>query len=166
MLFCAHFQLNVAENCIDRHLIDRADDIALVYEADSTQDGFKVTYQGLHDEVCRLANTLKTYGVVKGDTVCIYMPMTPSVVYAMLACARIGAIHSVVFAGFSAEALRARIVAANSKVVITADEVRYLDLWLYFHPFSLSSDTLTHPLRTPTHVHMHSDMLTLLCTRI
>jgi acetyl-CoA synthetase len=74
--------------------------------------------------VCRLANVLKTHGVKKGDSVCIYMPMTPYVVYSMLACARIGAVHSVVFAGFSAEALHARIVAAQSKVVITADEVR------------------------------------------
>ena len=82
------------------------------------------SYQELHDEVCRLANVLKTHGVKKGDSVCIYMPMTPYVVYSMLACARIGAVHSVVFAGFSAEALHARIVAAQSKVVITADEVR------------------------------------------
>jgi acyl-coenzyme A synthetase/AMP-(fatty) acid ligase len=89
----------------------------------SDNDNNIASYQELHDEVCRLANVLKTHGVKKGDSVCIYMPMTPYVVYSMLACARIGAVHSVVFAGFSAEALHARIVAAQSKVVITADEV-------------------------------------------
>ena len=73
-------QLNASENCIDRHLVERADDIALIYEADDKADGFNVTYQELHDEVCRLANVLKTQGVKKGDSVCLYMPMTPSVV--------------------------------------------------------------------------------------
>ncbi|MBI1363914.1 MAG: acetate--CoA ligase [Proteobacteria bacterium] len=117
--------LNVSENCIDRHLPDRANQTALIWEPDSPSDDAKhITYQELYNNVTRLANTLKADGVKRGDRVCIYMPMIPEAAYAMLACARIGAIHSVVFGGFSAESLRGRIDDAGCAVVITADEGR------------------------------------------
>ena len=115
-------KLNVSYNCIDRHLVNKANDTAIIFEGDDPSDDLKVTYQELHDHVCRFANLLKERGVKKGDRVCIYMPMIPEVGYAMLACARIGAIHSVVFGGFSAEAIKSRVIDAECKVIITADE--------------------------------------------
>lgn len=115
--------LNASDNCIDRHLESRADQVAIIWEADDGQDE-KITYQELHQHVCKLANVLKSRGVKKGDRVCIYMPMVPEASYAMLACARIGAIHSVVFGGFSPEALKDRILDADCSVLITADEGR------------------------------------------
>lgn len=114
--------LNAAYNCIDRHLPARADQVALIWEGDTPEHTQKITYSHLKDEVCQLANALKSRGVQKGDCVTIYMPMVPEAVYAMLACARIGAIHSVVFGGFSPDSLRDRILDCDSKVVITADE--------------------------------------------
>ncbi len=115
--------LNVAANCIDRHLADRADQTAIIWEPDSPTDGaMHITYAQLHADVSRMANVLKAMGVGKGDRVVIYLPMIPQAAYAMLACARIGAIHSVVFAGFSADALAARVNGSEAKVVITADE--------------------------------------------
>ena len=115
-------KLNVAVNCIDRHLPERADDIAIIWEGDDPNDSQTFTYQQLKDHVCRFANVLKARGVGKGDRVCIYMPMIPEAAFAMLACARIGAIHSVVFGGFSPEALKDRINDAACRLVITADE--------------------------------------------
>jgi len=115
-------ELNVAYNCIDRHLPKRANQAALIWEGDDPNVSKTVTYQELHDEVCRFANSLRELGVGKGDTVCIYMPMILEAAYAMLACARIGAIHSVVFGGFSPEALKDRVLDAECKIVITADE--------------------------------------------
>jgi len=115
-------KLNVSVNCIDRHLPARAEQVALLWEGDSPEDQLAITYQELGDHVCRLANVLKSRGVSKGDRVCIYMPMIPEAAYAMLACARIGAIHSVVFGGFSPEALQSRIQDADCRLVITADE--------------------------------------------
>ncbi|GLX84446.1 acetyl-coenzyme A synthetase 2 [Thalassotalea loyana] len=115
-------KLNASYNCIDRHLTTKANDIAMIFEGDEPDDDLSVTYQELHDNVCRFANLLKARGVKKGDRVCIYMPMIPEVGYAMLACARIGAIHSIVFGGFSTESIKARILDADCQVVITADE--------------------------------------------
>ena len=92
-------KLNVSENCVDRHLAERGDQVALIWEADEPTDGQQITFKELHENVCRMANVLKSHGVGKGDRVCLYMPMTPAIVYAMLACARIGAVHSIVFAG-------------------------------------------------------------------
>ncbi|AYQ57113.1 acetyl-CoA synthetase [Bathymodiolus thermophilus thioautotrophic gill symbiont] len=115
-------ELNVAYNCIDRHLPERAEQTAIIWEGDNPEVSQKVTYQQLHDEVAKLANGLKQLGVKKGDRVCIYMPMILQASYAMLACARIGAIHSVVFGGFSPEALKDRILDSECKIVITADE--------------------------------------------
>ncbi len=115
-------KLNVSVNCIDRHLLSKADKTAIIYEADEPDQHQHITYQELHDKVCQLANLLKQRGVKKGDRVCIYMPMIPEVGYAMLACARIGAVHSVVFGGFSTESIKARILDADCQVVITADE--------------------------------------------
>ena len=115
-------ELNVSYNCIDRHLKDKADKTAIIFEGDEPGNSRHISYQELHDEVCRFANVLKQRGVKKGDRVCIYMPMIPEVGYAMLACARIGAVHSVVFGGFSPEALKTRILDSDCRVVITADE--------------------------------------------
>ena len=115
-------KLNVSENCIDRHLPLRADDTAIIWEGDDPANSKHISYQQLHDEVCRLANGLRERGVKKGDRVCIYMPMIVEAAYAMLACARIGAIHSVVFGGFSPDALKDRINDAECSVLITADE--------------------------------------------
>jgi len=115
-------KLNATENCIDRHLPQRANQTAILWEGDTPGLNRTITYQQLHDEVCRLANTLKARGVKKGDRVCIYMPMVPEAAFAMLACARIGAVHSVVFGGFSPEALKDRIRDSDCHVVITADE--------------------------------------------
>jgi acetyl-CoA synthetase len=113
---------NVSLNCIDRHLAKRADQIAIIWEGDDPKESKSITYRQLHDEVCRFANVLKAHGVKKGDTVTIYLPMIPEAAYAMLACARIGAVHSIVFGGFSPEALAGRIEGGNSRIVITADE--------------------------------------------
>ncbi|MEM1302067.1 MAG: acetate--CoA ligase [Pseudomonadota bacterium] len=115
--------LNVAANCIDRHLETRGDQTAIIWEPDdtSTDAPMHITYRELHASVCKMANVLKGLGVTKGDRVIIYMPMIPEAAYAMLACARIGAIHSIVFAGFSPDALAARVNGCDAKVVITAD---------------------------------------------
>ena len=115
-------ELNVAYNCIDRHLEKRGDQVAIIWEGDDPAQDTKITYRALHDQVCRLANVMKAQGVEKGDRVCIYMPMIPEAAYAMLACARIGAIHSIVFGGFSPDALANRIQDSECKLVITADE--------------------------------------------
>ncbi|MGK2285353.1 acetate--CoA ligase [Pedomonas sp. V897] len=114
--------LNVSANCIDRHLPRKALDTAILWEGDSPEEERRITYQQLHDDVCRMANVIRELGVKKGDRVTIYMPMIPEAAYAMLACARIGAIHSVVFGGFSPEALAGRIQDCDSQLVITADE--------------------------------------------
>jgi len=114
--------LNVSYNCIDRHLETRADQVAILWEGDDPDIDQKITYRELHGHVSRLANALKGRGVRKGDRVCIYMPMIPEAAYAMLACARIGAVHSVVFGGFSPESLKDRILDSDCRVVITADE--------------------------------------------
>ena len=115
-------RLNVSVNCIDRHLPTRGAQTAIIWEGDDPKDAKHISYQELHDEVCRLANGLRARGVKKGDRVCIYMPMIPEAAYAMLACARIGAIHSVVFGGFSPQSLRDRILDASCETLITADE--------------------------------------------
>ncbi|WP_039917262.1 acetate--CoA ligase [Cellvibrio mixtus] len=115
-------KLNVSVNCIDRHLPARANQTAIIWEGDDPSEDKFITYQELHDQVCRLANALRERGVKKGDRVCIYMPMIPEAAYAMLACTRIGAIHSIVFGGFSPEALKDRIQDADCQVVITSDE--------------------------------------------
>jgi acetyl-CoA synthetase len=117
-------QLNASYNCIDRHLAANANKTALIWEGDNPEQSENITYQQLHDEVAKLANGLKKLGVAKGDRVAIYMPMTPQAVYAMQACARIGAIHSVVFGGFSPSAIADRINDSGAKVVITSDEGR------------------------------------------
>ncbi|MFC6488593.1 acetate--CoA ligase [Nitratireductor sp. GCM10026969] len=113
---------NVAYNCIDRHLEKRGDQTAIIWEGDDPSDDKKITYRQLYEHVCRLANVLKSHGVKKGDRVTIYMPMIPEAAYAMLACARIGAVHSVVFGGFSPDSLAGRIEDCQSDFVITADE--------------------------------------------
>ena len=114
--------LNVAANCIDRHLAKRGDQTAIIWEGDDPNDSKHISYRQLHAEVCRFANVLKNRGVNKGDRVTIYMPMIPEAAYAMLACARIGAVHSVVFGGFSPDSLAGRIIDCDSRIVITADE--------------------------------------------
>jgi len=114
--------LNAAYNCIDRHLEKRGDQVAIIWEGDDPKDDKKITYRELHAEVCRFANVLKARGVKKGDRVTIYLPMIPEAAYAILACARIGAIHSVVFGGFSPDSLANRIEDCKSAVVVTADE--------------------------------------------
>ncbi|EJW10259.1 Acetyl-coenzyme A synthetase [Rhodovulum sp. PH10] len=113
---------NVAHNCLDRHLATRGDQVAIIWEGDDPKDDRKITYKELHAEVCRFANVLKERGVEKGDRVTIYLPMIPEAAVAMLACARIGAIHSVVFGGFSPDSLAGRIEDAKSSVIVTADE--------------------------------------------
>ena len=115
-------KINVSVNCIDRHLAARGDQTAILWEGDDPADAKAITYRQLHGEVCRMANVLKAQGVTKGDRVTIYMPMIPEVAYAMLACTRIGAIHSVVFGGFSPDSLADRIHDCDSNCVITADE--------------------------------------------
>ena len=111
--------LNVTVNCLDRHPADR---MAIIWEGDEPTDVRRITYGEALADTCRLANAFKTYGARKGDRICLYMPMVPEAAYCMLACARIGAIHSVVFAGFSAEALRARVIDSECKLTLTADE--------------------------------------------
>ncbi len=115
-------KLNVSANCIDRHLPHRADQVAIIWEGDDPKDDKKITYGELHKHVCRWANVLKNNGAKKGDRVTIYLPMIPEAAYAMLACTRIGAIHSIVFGGFSPDALAGRIKDCDSKLIITADE--------------------------------------------
>ena len=115
-------KINIAYNCIDRHLKLDADKIALIWEGDDPEQSKEITYAELHLNVCKFSNILKNLGVIKGSRVCIYMPMIPEAAYAMLACARIGAIHSVVFGGFSPESLKDRILDADCSLVITADE--------------------------------------------
>ena len=115
-------KINATINCIDRHLETRADQTAIIWEGDDPKDSTHISYQELYESVCRFANALKERGVSKGDRVCIYMPMIPEAAYAMLACARIGAIHSVVFGGFSPESLKDRILDSDCQTVITADE--------------------------------------------
>jgi acetyl-CoA synthetase len=115
-------KLNISANCIDRHLADRADQVAIIWESDDPDVSEKITYAELHRQVSKFGNVLKSLGVEKGDRVVIYLPMIPQAAYAMLACARIGAVHSVVFAGFSSDALRARVEGSGAKLVITADE--------------------------------------------
>ncbi|MHA3980983.1 AMP-binding protein, partial [Halovulum sp. GXIMD14794] len=115
--------LNVAANCVDRHLATRGDQTAIIWEPDDPNaEALHITYAQLHEKVCRMANVLLSQGVMRGDRVVIYLPMIPEAAYAMLACARIGAIHSVVFAGFSPDALANRINDSGAKVVVTADE--------------------------------------------
>lgn len=115
-------KLNVSYNCVDRHLATRADQVAIIWEGDDPNVDKKITYRELHDKVCRLANVLKAKGVKKGDRVCIYLPMIPEAAVAMLAVARIGAVHSIVFGGFSPEALKDRVQDSECQVVITSDE--------------------------------------------
>jgi acetyl-CoA synthetase len=114
--------LNVAANCVDRHLAKRADQVAILWEGDDPATSKKITYRELHGQVCRMANALKELGAKKGDRITIYLPMIPEAAYAMLACARIGAIHSVVFGGFSPDSLANRIIDCDSNIVVTADE--------------------------------------------
>jgi len=114
--------LNVCANCVDRHLATRGDQVAIIWEGDEPSMDLKITYRQLHERVCRFANVLKSLGAKKGDRITIYLPMIPEAAYAMLACARIGAIHSVVFGGFSPDALAGRIEDCDSTIVITADE--------------------------------------------
>ena len=114
--------LNVSANCIDRHLATRGDQVAIIWEGDDPTADEKITYRQLHERVCKFANVLKAMGVKKGDRVTIYLPMIPEAAYAMLACARIGAIHSIVFGGFSADSLQNRVEDADSKLIITSDE--------------------------------------------
>ena len=113
---------NVSLNCIDRHLAKRGDQVAIIWEGDNPAESKHITYNQLHDEVSRFANVLKSKGVAKGDAVTIYLPMIPEAAYAMLACARIGAVHSIVFGGFSPDSVAGRIEGCQSKVIITADE--------------------------------------------
>ena len=114
--------LNVCANCVDRHLKKRADQVAIIWEGDDPTMDEKITYRQLHERVCKFANVLKANGVKKGDRVTVYLPMIPEAAYAILACARIGAVHSVVFGGFSPDSLAGRIVDADSKFIVTADE--------------------------------------------
>src|SRR5690606_24336434 len=114
--------LNVSANCLDRHLATRGDQVAIIWEGDDPKDDAKITYRELHDRVCRFAHVLKANGVGKGDRVTIYLPMIPEAAVAMLACARIGAIHSVVFGGFSPDSLAGRINDCHSSFGITADQ--------------------------------------------
>ena len=115
-------KLNASYNCIDRHLEKRGDQTAIIWEGDEPDQDLNISYRDLHEAVCRLSNALKARGVEKGDRVCIYMPMIPEAAYAMLACARIGAVHSVVFGGFSPESIKDRILDSDCRTVITADE--------------------------------------------
>ena len=114
--------LNVSANCSDRHLSTRGEQVAIVWEGDDPNDSKNITYNQLHEKVCKLANVYKSLGVQKGDRIVLYMPMIPEAAFAMLACNRIGAIHSIVFGGFSPEALAARISACDAKLVVTADQ--------------------------------------------
>ncbi|HCN6976104.1 TPA: AMP-binding protein, partial [Escherichia coli] len=114
--------LNLAANCLDRHLQENGDRTAIIWEGDDASQSKHISYKELHRDVCRFANTLLELGIKKGDVVAIYMPMVPEAAVAMLACARIGAVHSVIFGGFSPEAVAGRIIDSNSRLVITSDE--------------------------------------------
>ena len=114
-------KLNVSYNCLDRHLETRGDQVAIIWEGDDPEEDRQITYRELHEEVCRFSNVLKSRGVEKGDRVCLYLPMIPEAAVAMLACTRIGAVHSIVFGGFSADALRDRVNGSGCKVVVTSD---------------------------------------------
>jgi acetyl-CoA synthetase len=114
--------INASVNCLDRHLPARADDVAIIWEGDDPSESRRITYAEVHAEVCRMANVLKAHGVARGDRVTLYLPMIPEAAYAMLACARIGAVHSVVFGGFSPDSLAGRIQDCSSRIVVTADE--------------------------------------------
>ena len=114
-------KLNVSYNCLDRHLETRGDQVAIIWEGDDPEEDRQITYKELHEEVCRFSNVLKSRGVKKGDRVCLYLPMIPEAAVAMLACTRIGAVHSIVFGGFSSEALRDRVNDSDCKVVVTSD---------------------------------------------
>jgi acetyl-CoA synthetase len=114
-------KLNVSYNCLDRHLETRGDQVAIIWEGDDPEEDRQITYKELHEEVCRFSNVLKSRGVQKGDRVCLYMPMIPEAAVAMLACTRVGAVHSIVFGGFSADALRDRVNDSDCKVVVTSD---------------------------------------------
>ena len=116
--------LNASVSCLDRHLATRADQVAIIWEGDSPDVSEKVTYRDLHERVCRFANVLKSLGAQKGDRICIYLPMVIEAAVAMLACARIGAVHTIVFGGFSPDSLANRIQDATAKILITADEGR------------------------------------------
>ncbi|TKB62745.1 MAG: acetyl-coenzyme A synthetase, partial [Nitrospira sp.] len=118
-------RLNACFNCADRHLATRGEQTAIIWEGNEPDQSRTITYRELHQQVCRLANALKDRGVGKGDRVCLYMPMIPEAVFAMLACARIGAIHSVVFAGFSSEAFKHRVQDSDCRLVITVDGYRH-----------------------------------------
>ena len=115
-------KLNVSYNCLDRHLSTRADQVAIIWEGDNPSDSKKITYRELHEQVCKFANVLKAHGVQKGDHVCIYLPMIAEAATVMLACTRIGAVHSIIFGGFSAESLKDRIIDADCKYLVCADE--------------------------------------------
>ncbi|MGZ8956177.1 MAG: AMP-binding protein, partial [Methylovulum sp.] len=115
-------KLNVSVNCLDRHLATRSDQTAIIWEGDNPAYDKKITYRQLHQEVCKFANVLKKLGVKKGDHVCIYLPMIVEAATVMLACTRIGAVHSIVFGGFSAESLKDRILDADCKYLVCADE--------------------------------------------
>ena len=115
-------KINVCENCVDRHLENNADKVAIIWEGNEPGDGAKITYKELHEKVCKTANVLKDLGIKKGDRVAIYLPMIPELSVFMLACARIGAVHSVIFAGFSANAIRDRLLDANCSLIVTANE--------------------------------------------
>jgi len=114
-------KLNACYNCVDRHLVERGEQPAIIWEGNEPDQSRRITYRELHEQVCRLANVLKARGIGTGDRVCLYMPMIPEAVFAMLACARIGAIHSVVFAGFSSEAFKHRVQDCDARLVVTAD---------------------------------------------
>jgi acetyl-CoA synthetase len=119
--WCEGGRLNACYNCIDRHLAERGEQTAIIWEGREPGQDRKISYRELHQQVCRLANGLKDRGIGKGDRVCLYMPMIPEAAFAMLACARIGAIHSVVFAGFSAESFKHRVQDCDCRLVVTAD---------------------------------------------
>ncbi len=114
-------KLNVSYNCLDRHLEKRGEQVAIIWEGDDPEEGRQITYRELHEDVCKFANGLKSLGVKKGDRVCLYLPMIPEAAVAMLACTRVGAIHSIVFGGFSSDALRDRVIDSDCQVVITSD---------------------------------------------
>ena len=115
-------KLNISYNCLDRHLSARADQTAILWEGDEPDQDRAISYRELHDQVCRFANALKSHGVKKGDRVAIYLPMIPEAAVAALACTRLGAVHSIVFGGFSPAALKDRIIDSDCRIVITSDE--------------------------------------------
>ena len=114
--------LNASANCLDRHLSTRGDQVAIIWEGDEPDDHKNITYRELHEEVCKFANAMKDLGIKKGDRVTIYLPMIPEIAVAVLACARIGAVHSVIFGGFSPDSIAGRIQDCDSNLIITSDE--------------------------------------------